>query len=629
MSYRRFILILIYILFFTPPSCVQRRVVTRNAGPGERAYRSTSASRLSEHIRSVIKVSSQNTSAAQKRRKGFLDQHPKLANLDRSLSQDPDDLDSHRLLARAYMKEKLYLPAFQLYQELQLRAGPDPHVSRAMGRIWEQWGDYSMARRYTEHSLAMNPNSVDSLELMGQIHLHRNDPDRAISAFSQALEIAPQSASLLSQLGSAYLLEKDWKQALSCLERATELQPTLLEAHEKLSVVRSYFDGQNSAEHDSLLEEKASAKLQRPVESVAERYPVVVHLSLSKSSPSGQLADKANHSGQAVDERKTPIPGQSAGSYPSLYSVQGAGGEAALGPDRSTWKEVPVQVELTPTKKRLEALHQNRWTDLPRLPDPLTSTVQGKGGNDSLIEAAAKSLLLPSRTSKGKHPRFDPTAAILGDPFTLGPTLAVTKLLDLTPTWKGQRLNQSAITPLWLTEPGEAKGAPIFPLSLVAFLLLMGIAPAAIRRQPRSVPGRSRKPLVELDPQANRSREDDSETKQSSDPIRIAVRAASNPGDSTQEQGVVHPKRGAQVPSQDSAASLSEPNRLTNAAEVNAPRAIDTFTEPIDPKDRGADRRKDSRKISQTQALGCIAFGFLLVCLLRRGNRLPNLSRAI
>ena len=569
MSYRRLILILIYVLFFTPPSCVRRKVVTRNAVPGKKAYRSTSPSRLSEHIRSVIKISSRNTPAEQKRLEGFLGHHPELASLYRRVAQKPDDLDSRRMLAHGYMNKRLYLHAFQLYQEIQVRTGPDPDLERAIARIWDEWGDYSIAWQYAERALAMDPNSTDSLELLGRIHLHRNDPDAAIAAFSKALEIAPQNASLRAHLGSAFLLKEDWKQAGNHLERAAQPQPAPLETREKLGMARVSLTESNPAERDPSTENSPALALKSPEAPAQVKYPTVVYLSLPELTPADLLTDDKGHSGQFVESRKSQTPAEATGD-----------------PDHSTRKQFPMKVKIAATTNPLEVLHDNSPLNLPRRPDLRKNTVQVKLGIDSIIEAAGRSLLPQLRTRELTSYHFNPTAVVFPDPFKLRSTL------KLTPGWNSQSTIIASLRP---TAVGDPQGSSaVFPFTLIAFLLGITIVPIASRKHPRSVSGRSQH-SVPKHRRVNGSKEKkssrgDSEGKHGAHQITKKESHTAKLCDSVPEQ-----------------TSLSPGTRA----------AMDGFTKTENPRATGADLKNKNRKISRTHVFAGILFAFALVLLKR------------
>ncbi len=120
-----------------------------------------------------------------------MDHDPKLTSLYRQISQNPEDLASRRMLARAYMKDKLYLHAFRLYQEIRVRAGSDPDQEQALAHIWEEWGDHSMARQHAERALELNPNSEDSLELLERIHAALRD---SIEEYPAATDVKSPAA---------------------------------------------------------------------------------------------------------------------------------------------------------------------------------------------------------------------------------------------------------------------------------------------------------------------------------------------------------------------------------------------------------------------------------------------------
>ena len=219
---------LVMVLALGPLGCVRRQLSSFGWGKsGKNPYRRVSPVTLSEHIRTTIKVSTENSNATDQAVVRLHERNPELDELARFVTANPHDLASRWRLAKAYTAEELYYPAFQLYQEIKSQAPRDPRANLAIARIWTAWGDYSLARRQAERALELEPNSVEGLGLLGRIHLRRNDPDRAKTAFLKALASKPENPSLLAWLGQAQLMLGNQSQARKNLELALEINPQL------------------------------------------------------------------------------------------------------------------------------------------------------------------------------------------------------------------------------------------------------------------------------------------------------------------------------------------------------------------------------------------------------------------
>lgn len=144
--------------------CPKSNAWWRLARMGKNVYRSVSPATLSEHIRTTIKVSAENSNATDQSLLRLHERNPELGELERFAKTNPEDVAARLQLAEAYTAEKLYYPAFQLY-----------------------------------------PDSAEGAGLLGRIHLCRNDPALAKAAFLKALTSKPENPSLLTWLGQADL----------------------------------------------------------------------------------------------------------------------------------------------------------------------------------------------------------------------------------------------------------------------------------------------------------------------------------------------------------------------------------------------------------------------------------------
>ena len=228
MWYRLVVPCLVSVLALGPLGCVRTGMSGFGWGKsGKNPYRSLSPASLSEHIRTTIKVSAENTKAADQSLVRLHERSPELDKLANLAKADSQDLAARWRLAQAYTAEELYYPAFQLYQEIKSQAPRDPKVDLAIARIWTVWGDYSLARRRTERALELDPDSVEGLGLLGRIHLRRNDPARAKAVFLKALTSKPENPSLLTWLGQAQLMLGNKDEARENWELALQINPTL------------------------------------------------------------------------------------------------------------------------------------------------------------------------------------------------------------------------------------------------------------------------------------------------------------------------------------------------------------------------------------------------------------------
>src|SRR4030095_12166192 len=230
-------LMLICILLLTVPGCMRHRSV-QVAPTNTSAQESTgSPTALSNFIQATLKISQENTVAAEDQLKQLLKRRPYLGELSARAAANGNDIDSRRQLADAYMEEGLLPFAFQMYQEIQEIKTDDSLAAVGVSRVWDRWGDFGLAYQHAERAVLLDPHSAEALESLGRVHLHRNEIDQALSAFLSAVEIKPKNATPLSNTGYVFLKRGDLIQARAYLERAIAADDSLVEAHNNLGIV--------------------------------------------------------------------------------------------------------------------------------------------------------------------------------------------------------------------------------------------------------------------------------------------------------------------------------------------------------------------------------------------------------
>jgi tetratricopeptide (TPR) repeat protein len=241
-------LILLFALVFPLPGCMrQHSVRVATNAPATQSNDTGSPSALSNFIQATLRISQENTVAAEVALKQLQKRRPFLAELAGRVEKNGTDVDSRRLLAEAYMEEGLLPFAFQMYQEIQSIKPNDSGAELGVARVWDRWGDFGLAFEHAQRAVVLNPRSAEALEALGRVNLHKNQLDQALSAFLSALEIKPQSAPLLSNTGYVFLKRGDLIQARVFLERAVAADASLVEAHNNLGIVLARMGESNQA----------------------------------------------------------------------------------------------------------------------------------------------------------------------------------------------------------------------------------------------------------------------------------------------------------------------------------------------------------------------------------------------
>ncbi|HWO02111.1 MAG TPA: tetratricopeptide repeat protein [Blastocatellia bacterium] len=242
-------LIVIVILAVSLPGCLHRRsratgslypvtdvVAGSPNGDVAQSVNPNSPRALSDYVRSVLKISQENTVAAEEALKQLQQRRPDLATLSTRASASAADVDARRLLAEAYLDEGLLPYAFQMYQEIAAIKPRDARAEIGIARVWDKWGDYGLAQQHAESAVLFDPASAQALEVLGRVCLHRNELDQALSAFISAIKIKPQDASLLNNAGYIFLKRNDLLQAKIYLEQAVSIDSSMVEAHNNLGI---------------------------------------------------------------------------------------------------------------------------------------------------------------------------------------------------------------------------------------------------------------------------------------------------------------------------------------------------------------------------------------------------------
>jgi tetratricopeptide (TPR) repeat protein len=188
-------------------------------------------------IRTVLKVSSENAGDSEVSLSELHKRRPELGSLAERLKGNPADVEAIATLAEAYLQERFYLSAHDLFQELRLRAPDNAGACVGLAMVWDACGDPALALEYATQGAALDPGSSVALETLGRIHLHRRETEAALASFLAALAISPEDPALLATTGYVYMLKAEWEEARRHLQRAVEIGGSVSETHNNLGVV--------------------------------------------------------------------------------------------------------------------------------------------------------------------------------------------------------------------------------------------------------------------------------------------------------------------------------------------------------------------------------------------------------
>ena len=81
------------------------------------------------------------------------------------------------------------------------------------------------ARKAYQKAIEIDPKCASAQIHLGNLYLHKDDPERALAVYQGALQQNPKTASLWYEKSLVYRRSKDWNGTLDCLAKAHELEP--------------------------------------------------------------------------------------------------------------------------------------------------------------------------------------------------------------------------------------------------------------------------------------------------------------------------------------------------------------------------------------------------------------------
>ena len=143
---------------------------------------------------------------------------------------NPQDLQSHYLLALVYSAQKNYEKAADEYEFILKKfADADPNnveVYGYLGQLYYSQKKYEQAIAQFEKIFALEPNNADVMYLLGSLYLEVKQSERAISLLQKSITIDPEHDGSLNTLGYVYAENNvNLDEAQSLIERALKINP--------------------------------------------------------------------------------------------------------------------------------------------------------------------------------------------------------------------------------------------------------------------------------------------------------------------------------------------------------------------------------------------------------------------
>jgi tetratricopeptide (TPR) repeat protein len=143
---------------------------------------------------------------------------------------NPDDLQSHYLLALIYSSEKDYEKAAEEYEfilkQFSTVEPQNPEIHGYLAQLYYSQRKYDQAIEQFQKMLILDPHNADVMYLLGALYFEVNKDDRAIDLLSQSIKIDPEHDGSLNTLGYIYAdHEEKLNEALDLINRALKIRP--------------------------------------------------------------------------------------------------------------------------------------------------------------------------------------------------------------------------------------------------------------------------------------------------------------------------------------------------------------------------------------------------------------------
>ncbi len=155
------------------------------------------------------------------------------------LKRDPNDLPTHRLLARIYlrslgdinggagMQTEMVAKAIAEFSEVHRLDAADAESSLWLARLYRLHNDPDKAEKVLRGMLKDDPDNDAAMEQLTQLLLDQNKSDEAITLLQSMTSHSP-SPTLYDLLGDAYTQTKDYGKAEAAYRKAVDLDPSEL-----------------------------------------------------------------------------------------------------------------------------------------------------------------------------------------------------------------------------------------------------------------------------------------------------------------------------------------------------------------------------------------------------------------
>ncbi len=143
---------------------------------------------------------------------------------------NPDDMQSHYLLALIYSNQRQYDQAALEYETILKRFSKEEpqniEIYGYLGQLYYSQRKYDQAIEQFETILGLEPTNADVMYMLGSLYLETNQKDRAIDILRKSIAIDPEHSESLNTLGYVYAEAGDnLDEAMELIQRALAIDP--------------------------------------------------------------------------------------------------------------------------------------------------------------------------------------------------------------------------------------------------------------------------------------------------------------------------------------------------------------------------------------------------------------------
>lgn len=143
---------------------------------------------------------------------------------------NPEDMQSHYLLALIYSNQRQYDNAAQEYEIiLKTFSREEPQnieIYGYLGQLYYSQRKYDQAIEQFEKILAVESSNADVMYMLGSLYLETGQKERAVAILEKSVTIDPEHDGSLNTLGYLYAEDgKNLDEAMTLIQRALDIAP--------------------------------------------------------------------------------------------------------------------------------------------------------------------------------------------------------------------------------------------------------------------------------------------------------------------------------------------------------------------------------------------------------------------